>query len=455
MALVAPFKGLHYNPAKVADLTEVVTPPYDVIKPAEREAFAARNPHNMVHLILPQALPGDDRLRNRYTRAAALFRQWQREEVLLRDSEPAFYYWETDFEIQGARHTRKGLAALVRLEPLSGGAIKPHEQTFSAAKADRLELFKQARAHFSPIFSLYPDPDHQVLRTLQDALPPASLENFQDTLGYQQRLYRVTDPGALQAVHQAMAGMTLFIADGHHRYETSLNYQKLLKQQYPQASPQAPFNYTLMYLSNIFDPDLVILMAHRLLGGPRVKQLDEAWVLGRLKEYFEIVSLPAADEFGEAYEDFLQQTLAETPPQETAFILLGFGRKAWLLKMRPGVRQKQLARQMHPALAQLDVAVLNYLIFEKVLGLDAQALDDQETFKYSSKISEVVSAVTQRDARLAFILNPTRIEQVQEVASAGLTMPRKSTYFYPKVMTGLVMNPINPEEEILSPGDQG
>jgi uncharacterized protein (DUF1015 family) len=455
VALVAPFRGLHYNPAKVPNLTEVVTPPYDTIKPAERQGYAALSPYNMVHLILPQALPGDNRLQNRYTRAAALFRQWQREKVLVRDLEPAFYYWETDFGIQGQRHTRKGLAALVRLEPLRGGAIKPHEQTFSAVKADRLELFKQAQAHFSPIFSLYPDADQQVLRALNGALPPTPLEDFQDFLGYQQRLYRVTDPGALKAVHQVISGMTLFIADGHHRYETSLNYQKLLKQQYPQASAQAPFNYTLMYLSNLFDPNLVILMAHRLLCGPRVKHLDEAWVMGRLKEYFEVVSLPPADEFGEAYEAFLQQTLAEAPPQETAFILLGFGRKAWLLKLRPGVGQKQLARQMHPALAQLDVAVLNYQIFEKVLGLDTKALDDQDTFKYSSQISEVVDAVTRREARLAFILNPTRIEQVQEVATAGLTMPRKSTYFYPKVMTGLVMNPIYPEEEVLIPDPRG
>jgi uncharacterized protein (DUF1015 family) len=270
-------------------------------------------------------------------------------------------------------------------------------------------------------------------------------------MGYHQRLYRVTDPEALRATHQALSDLTLFIADGHHRYETSLNYQKLLKQHYPQAPPQAAFNYTLMYLSNLHDPDLVILMAHRLLMGPRLKHLDEALVLGRLKEYFEIVSLPAAEEFGEAYEDFLQQTLAEAPESQSAFILLGFRRQAWLLKLRPGVRQKQLARQMHPALAQLDVAVLNYLIFEKVLGLDAQALDDQETFKYSSKIAEAVAAVTRGEARLAFILNPTRIEQVQEVASAGLTMPRKSTYFYPKVMSGLILNPINPQEEILLP----
>jgi hypothetical protein len=206
-----------------------------------------------------------------------------------------------------------------------------------------------------------------------------------------------------------------------------------------------------MYLSNMFDPDLVILMAHRLLGGPRLKLLEEGWVMGRLKEYFEIVSLPAAHEFGEAYEEFLQQNLAEVPAGESAFIVLGFGRKAWRLILRPGVRQKVLARQMHPALAQLDVAVLNYLIFEKVLGLDAQAQDDPETCKYTSKVSEAVAAVSRGEARLAFLLNPTRIEQVQEVATAGLIMPRKSTYFYPKVMTGLILTPINPQEEVALP----
>jgi uncharacterized protein (DUF1015 family) len=303
VALVAPFRGLHYNPAQVPHLTEVVTPPYDVIGPEERAVLAARNPHNMVHLILPQARPGDDLLQNRYTRAAALFRQWQQEQVLVRDPEPVFYYWETEFQQGGRRHTRAGVAALVRLEPLSGGVIRPHEQTFSAAKADRLELLKHAQANFSPIFSLFPDPDHRVLGQLRSGLPLQPLLDFQDIMGYGQRLYRVTDPGILRAVHQSLREMPLFIADGHHRYETSLNYQKLLKKRYPQASPRASFNFTLMYLSNIFDPNLVILMAHRLLGGPRVKHLEEVRVMGRLKEYFEIVSLPTADEFGEAYED--------------------------------------------------------------------------------------------------------------------------------------------------------
>jgi uncharacterized protein (DUF1015 family) len=405
----------------------------------------------MVHLILPQPMPGDDLLHNRYTRSAALFRQWQREEVLVRDPQPAFYYWETDFHHAGRTYTRAGILAVVRLEPLTGGVIRPHEQTFSAAKADRLELLKHAQANYSPIFALFPDPQDGVLAQLRTGLPAQPLVAFKDMGGYFQRLFRVTVPDTLRATHQALAEAPLFIADGHHRYETSLAYQKLLKKRYPQASPRAAFNYVLMYLSNMYDPDLIILMAHRLLGGPRMKRVEEPRFLGRLKEYFEIVSLPTADGFGDTYGDFLQQSLAEASPQETAFILLGFGRKAWRLQLRPGVRQNLLAREMHPALAQLDVAVLNYLIFEKILGLDAKAQDDQETCKYTSKIGEAIDAVGRGEASLAFILNPTRIDQVREVASAGLIMPRKSTYFYPKVMTGLILNPIYPEEEIVIP----
>ncbi len=450
MAQVAPFRGLHYNPAKVPHLEDVVTPPYDVIQPPEREALAVRHPYNMVHLILPQPQPGDNLLHNRYTRAAALFHQWQREEVLVQDPEPTFYYWETEFQHAGRTWTRIGLAALVHLEPLSGGVIRPHEQTFSAIKADRLELLKHAQAHFSPIFSLFPDPEGRVISNLQASRLPEPLMAFKDLEGSFQRISLVTDPDTLRAVHQTLADMPLFIADGHHRYETALAYQKFLRKLYPKASPWAPFNYVLMYLSNVFDPNLVILMAHRLLGGPRLKQLEEHWLLERLADYLEITPLPSLGRDHPAYGELLQQTLDAVPASETVFILLGFGLKAWRLQLRPGTRPL-LTRQMHPALAQLDVSVLNYLIFEKILGLDAQAQDDPDTCKYTNKIGEALATLARGDATLAFLLNPTRIEQVQEVASAGLIMPRKSTYFYPKVMTGLILNRIRPQEEIVLP----
>jgi uncharacterized protein (DUF1015 family) len=451
LAEVAPFRGLHYNPAKVAHFEEVVTPPYDVISPKEREAYGARHPFNMVHLILPQALPGDNLLNNRYTRAGALFRQWQRDGVLLRDPEPAFYYWETEFPHQGRTFTRRGLAALVRLEPLSSGIIKPHEQTFSAIKADRLELLKHSQAHFSPIFVLFPDKERLVLEEMRQDLPPEPLMAFRDSEGNWQRLFRVTSPPVLNSTHQAMLTWPLYIADGHHRYETALAYQKWLKQTYPPASPRAGFNYVLMYLANMYDPELVILMAHRLLGGPRLKHLDKDWLLGRLSEFFELTELSGSDPAAADYAAFLQESLdAAAGAQETTMLLQGFG-QCRRLELRPGVRPRLLARQMHPALAQLDVAVLNFLIFEKILGLDAKAQDDPQTCKYTSKIPEALAALSRGDARLAFFLNPTRIEQVQEVAAAGLIMPRKSTFFYPKVPTGMILNPINPQEEIVLP----
>jgi uncharacterized protein (DUF1015 family) len=453
VAQVAPFRGLYFDIDKVNSLTAVVTPPYDVIRPEEREAFAASHPFNMVHLILPQAKPGDTPLDNRYTRAAARFNQWQRQGVFRRDPEPAYYYWETGFEHEGKKYTRAGLAAQVKLEPFSRGVILPHEQTFSAIKADRLELLKHCRAHFSPIFALFPDKEGAILPGLRACRPPEPLLALTDVEGREQRLYRVTDRDCLKAVTQALAPLQLFIADGHHRYETALAFQKWAKERYPAASPQAPFNYVLMYLANLYDPDLVILMAHRLLRGPRIKKhLDEYPLLGRLTEFFEVTPLDGPKDDAAAYANFIQKSLATPDPRETVFIMLGFGLKAWRLRLREGVRQRVLGRQMHPALAQLDVAVLNYLIFDKILGLDAKAQDDPETCKYSSKIPEVLELLRRNEANLGFVLNPTRIDQVRQVASAGLVMPRKSTYFYPKVMTGLILNPISPDEEIILPG---
>ncbi len=455
MAYVAPFRGLYFNPTRVPNLTEVVTPPYDVISPEEREVFAASHPYNMVHLILPESHPGDGPLENRYTRAAARFRKWLADQVFLRDAQPAFYYWETRFEAQGRAYTRRGVAAVVRLEPFSKGVILPHEQTFSAHKADRLELFKHCRAHFSPIFSLFPDRGGRIIDLLQSGAPRQPLMDFTDVEGRGQRLFRVTDPDCLQAVHQALLPLKLYIADGHHRYETALIFQKWMKDRYPNASAQAPFNFMLMYLANLYDPELVILMAHRMLGGPRLKRLDEPKFLGRLEDFFEVTPLERPGGDLDAYAAFLQDQLSQTGPGQTVFILVGAGVRSWRLELRRGVREKVLAREMNPALAQLDVSVLNYLVFDKTLGLDAKAQDDPATCFYSSRVEEVLQTIAQGRARLAFILNPTRIEQVQEVASQGLIMPRKSTYFYPKVMTGLILNPIFPDEVIFVPALEG
>jgi uncharacterized protein (DUF1015 family) len=453
---VVPFRGMYFDADQVGDLSKVVTPPYDVIGPEEREAFAALHPNNMVHLILPAALPGDSPLENRYTRAAALFRQWQSQGVFRREAQPAYYYWETRFEHDGRTYTRRGLAALVRLEPFSRGVILPHEQTFSKIKEDRLELFKSCQAYFSPIYALFPDPENRILVELAQGAPSQPLLSFTDVEGREQRVYPVTGPEAQAAVYNALKPLKVFIADGHHRYETALAFQKWMKERYPLTSPRAPFNYMLMYLANLYDPELVILMAHRLLRGPRLKHLEEGKLLTRLEWYFDITPLnPPAGQDPAAYARYLQDELATAQGGDTVFIMVGFGLKAWRLQLKEGVRQKVLAREMHPALANLDVAVLNYLVFDKGLGLDAKAQDDPETCKYASKVEEVVKLLAAKEVSLAFILNPTKIDQVRQVAENGLIMPRKSTYFYPKVMTGLLLNPILPGEEVVLPGEAG
>lgn len=448
MPELAPLRGLHYNPEKVPNLREIVTPPYDVISPAQQAVFYARHPYNMIRLILPRAMPADSPGDNCYTRAAADFAAWQRDQVLIRQSVPALYYWETTFRYEDKLLTRCGLVGLLRLEPFERGIVRPHEKTFSATKNDRFQLMRHCQANLSPIFALYPDRSDQVLATLRTGVPDTPLYNFDFPDGFQQRFFQVTDSQVVRATCQLMYGLPIYIADGHHRYETALVYQAWLRQHYPTASAQATFNYTLMYLSNLMDPNLVILPAHRVLVTRRLPGFNESQLLARLPEFFDLQPLrPATESLAERGHQ-LATALATAGQTGTALGLVAPGNRVWLLKRKPGIMTGPLAAHIHPTLAQLDVVALNYLIFEQIMGVSPQDQDDEETFQYASTVTEALEAVATGRAGLAFLLNPTRIEQVQEVAAAGLTMPRKSTYFYPKILAGLVIHPIIAQEEV-------
>ena len=448
MVELAPLRGLHYNLNMVPDLAQVVTPPYDVISPAQQSAFYIQHPYNMVRLILPRTKSADTPENNRYTRARRDFNAWQQAGILVREPQPTIYYWETTFNYEGRRLTRGGLVGLVRLEPFESGVVRPHEKTFSATKNDRFQLMQQCQAHFSPIFSLYPDPKNQVLDTLRQGRPATPLFAFEDADGFKQRFYRVTNPEILGDTVNKMAELSIYIADGHHRYETALAYQDWLRRQFPTASPRAPFNYVLMYLSNLLDDNLIILPAHRLLVTHRLAQFDESQLLAQLPEYFDLQKFtPSVGDFA-ANGTQLAAALAQAGETGTTLGLAAPGSRIWLLKLKPGVMNGRLAADIPPALAQLDVMALNYLIFEKIMGLSRQEQDDEETFKYASTAAQALEAVACGRVGLAFLLNPTRIAQVQEVAAAGLIMPRKSTYFYPKILAGLVIHPINPQEEV-------
>ncbi len=288
MAELVPWRALFYNPEKIKNLSPIVTPPYDVISPEQQAGFYDKHLYNVIRLILPRPQRNNPDPDSRYLQAAEDFSNWRRQGILIKDTRPALFYWETEYLLEGQTHIRRAVVGLIRLESFESGVVRPHEKTFSAHKTDRFKLMQQVQAHLSTVFALYPDRADEVLTALKQGLPENPMFDFKDYEGSQQRFFRVTDPKAIQAAAAGMASLPIFIADGHHRYETSLAYQAWMQERYPEAPPRAGFNYVLMYLSNMLDPDLVIRPAHRLLNIRRLQNFSEETLLAKLPEFFEM-----------------------------------------------------------------------------------------------------------------------------------------------------------------------
>jgi uncharacterized protein (DUF1015 family) len=448
MAVVAPFRALRYNPNPVGDLGRVITPPYDIISPAEQEAFYALHPYNVIRLELGKTTAEDTEENNAHTRAARYLAQWRRDGVLIREAQPAFFPYELDYPMGEGRKTRKGFFGLLRLEEFGAGCVRPHERTFQKVKDERLALMVRCRAHLSPIFVLFSDPEGRVCDVLFDRSGREQVAQCADTRGGEHRLYRVTDPGRVRRVHELMVGKDIFIADGHHRYETALNYRRLQMQQNPDAPKEAPFHYVLTYFCPMEDDGLVVLPTHRLL--PRVAFSPAKEFLDKGRPFFQALSFPMSDAGRSAWTASLETFRAR---RETA---IGFVHKGgevfWVLKMEPSATRAFLAEKGFPNVLQdLDVVVVDHLLLRGLLGLDDTYLSDAENIRFCHDRDEALHAVLHGDAALGFFVNPTRVDQVRDVARAGLIMPHKATYFYPKVFSGLVMHPMDPEDVVTIP----
>ena len=440
MAKIVPFRGIVYNPRKVENLADVATPPYDVISHQEQIGFYDRHPRNIIRLILGKTYETDTETDNRYTRSAACFRDWLSEGVLVQDESAALYLTSLEFPLHSQPVTRWGLIALVGLEPFDKGVILPHEKTFSRIKSERLDLMKSCHANFSPVFSLYPDSEQVILHELQAACTGKSPDmKFTDIEGQIQKLWRITDPAVQQKISGYMKEKSIFIADGHHRYETALNYRQWVSENTPGFSPDHPANYIMMYLCGMEDPGLVILPAHRVLRtvDPEIKDR----FISAARDFFDITSFAIEPESLLLSEPENWDSIMETRQNRTHIgVVAGNRSKVWLLAVKPGVMKHLYGQEMSDNLLELDVTVLTRLILIDLLGLDRGKLDSPETITYSSRIKTALKSVRSGDAEMAFILNPTRIDQVQRIAESGEIMPRKSTYFYPKVITGQVIN---------------
>ncbi|MGB9826248.1 MAG: DUF1015 domain-containing protein, partial [Desulfofundulus sp.] len=289
MAEIKPFRGLRYADG-VGPLADLVTPPYDVIDAKAQDDYYQRHPYNIIRLEYGKVYPGDDESNNRYTRAAADFNAWREKGVLVPEKSPALYLYEQEFSVGGKRLVRSGMTCAVKLEPYEKGVVLPHEETLPRHKADRLALMRACRANFSPIFGLYADAEMTVDNLLRSQAGRSPDLEFTGENGHGHRLWVVTDPGVIKQVQQAMADRRIFIADGHHRYETALAYSRERRQEEGNPAEPGPYDYVMMTLVNLYDPGLVVLPTHRLVRNVEGLVVDE--FLDKIREHFEIEVFP-------------------------------------------------------------------------------------------------------------------------------------------------------------------
>jgi uncharacterized protein (DUF1015 family) len=416
MAEIHPLRAVHYDTRVAGPLDRLTAPPYDVIEPALRRALVARSPHNVVEIDLPV---GDDP----YRHAGELWREWQREGVLRRDPEPALWALEQTYGAPGGgRRTRRGFFTRVRVTDYGPGLIRPHERTHPAPKQDRLELMRATRANLSPIFSLYRDPEAAAWNALAPALAQEPWDSVTDDDGTTHRLWRVTDPGTIDAVGAAIADRELLIADGHHRYETARTYAD-------EVGGEGDHRYVLMCLVSMSDPGLTVFPTHRLVG--RLEAKRRARLEQELERDFEVDEIDADSVVPES----------ENSGRPTYGYLDQRGRALRLRLGSPDVVDRALADHS-PSYRSLDTAVLEKLVLEDALGLTEDDISHQHGLAYARDLTQARELLETGDYELAFLLRPTPIAQVEAVAAAGETMPPKSTYFYPKLLSGLLFNPL-------------
>jgi uncharacterized protein (DUF1015 family) len=418
VAEVSSIHAVHYDLDKVGGIGDVVAPPYDVIDEEQRAELAARSPHNVVELDLPRAPEGGDP----YEHAAELLAQWSDQGVLTRDSRPTIWPLEQDYTAPGgSRLTRRGFLARVKLAPYGEG-IRPHERTQPGPKEDRLRLTRATRHNLSPIFSLHPG---DAWRHLEPALNGDPWGEVTDADGTTHRVWRIEDPAVHDAIAGELAPGELLIADGHHRYETSLAYQR-------EVGEGGPADYVLMALVSLEDPGLTVFPTHRLLSGLADDPAKQEALGTGLRETFEVeeISVDQLDPAGvEGVGVF-------------GYIDSHF-KRAFRLRLASNPAMHESLAGRSEAYRTLDAAILEELVLKGILGMTTDDIAAKSGIGYTPSIDEALTKLDTGDYQAAFILRPTPVEQVREVAAQGETMPPKSTYFFPKLLTGLVFNPLS------------
>jgi uncharacterized protein (DUF1015 family) len=447
---IAPFRGIVYDTSRV-DLAKVIAPPYDVIDPAQRAALAA-DPHNCVRLILPEppesepAAAAAEVPDGRYAAAARTFDAWLADGTLRRDDYRCVYRYHQIFrsaELGDRLVTRKGLIASVRLHDFAEGVILPHERTLRGPKIDRLHLMKATSAHFSQIFTMYTDPAGETERIFRKAERRGADFDATAPDGVRHVIWRMSDQEAVGELRRFLGPRKLYIADGHHRYETMLALRDHFRAQLGGLSQYSQANYGTMFLANMDDPGLVVLPTHRIVHG--LAGLEPDSFLEKARAFFQVDTLAG----GARAPAELRAAIATSPNHQPTFAAVFPGRsEAYVLSLDPHVSPSSVGILGHSAVARLDVTLLHALVLEGILGIDAAAQEAQTNLRYVKDTAATLDQIAAGNGQVGFIMNPPRLDQIRAVADVGEVMPQKSTYFYPKLASGLVMNRLDPNADV-------
>jgi len=443
MAKIIPFKGILYNKEKIRDIKDVVAPPYDVISPAEQEELYKRHENNVVRLILGKESNSDTPDNNRYTKARDSFDSWQRDSILIKDAFPSIYVYSQEYhlgETEGFEKKRRlGFIALSKLEDFGEGKIHPHENTLAKPKEDRLKLMQHCNANFSSIFGLFSDPSKRIDSVLKDYMRHSPLYDMVDDAGMRHTLWAIRDNRAIKIITSVMSDKQIFIADGHHRYETAINYRNEMRGKLPNFSGEELYNYVMMYFTNTNSEGLSILPIHRLVSN--LSDFDKKKIVEKAGEFFNIEKLSFNESDEKTVKQKLFSDIKERGEKEHIFgMYLGNDEYLLLTLKDEDVLDRLITNSRHPSWKKLDVTILHTLLIEKVLGISEKNLAEQKNITYTISGDEAIKDVKAGKYQIALFLNPTKIEEVKDVATAGEKMPQKSTFFYPKLITGLVMN---------------
>ena len=438
MVEIAPFRGVTYNFNELSqDGPFLTAPPYDVLSEAERQAYHQKNAHNILHIDLGPVYGNDPEKYTWHQRSAALLTKWLSEGTLVRNPKPAIYHLATkSYDLEtGQEVLRHGFVALMRLEEFSPNSmVRPHEKTFSSHKEERLSLMKATKGQISQVFCFFPDPASEALSLIKMTETPQF--NFTDQQNLTHSLWINEDPEKIAALQKVLSAQKAYIADGHHRYETALNYRRYLAEK-NELTPDHPANFVMVYFSPDSDEGLYALPTHRLLGDTG-KTKDE--LLNLLKDYFYIKEFKSNGQTEEAVKTEFFQELAKAK-KDISFGFYLHGEESYnLLSLKEEVKQTIVSSGVPKALAQIDTYVLANVAFQKAFNFSEKDMDNPDLISYVAKSGTALEMVKKGEKKAVFFLNSCTTDEIIAVAEVNQVMPRKSTYFYPKVTTGLVLN---------------